>query len=162
MSVIHRELDLAANLQTIPMFANSRMTEDTQTGTDPHTKVQRILDRGFVFCFAIAGVSAVRAALSYQDVLALAAWLAGSAYFLTAPSALRKGVENRRIMIGLLSVLLVVTSIGGALELATGSMSIHGIVSLATIILASPLVVIFGYNQQVVYRLRSFREIAEK
>ena len=138
------------------------MTEDKQTGTDPHTKVQRILDRGFVFCFAIAGVCAVRAALSYQDVLVVAAWLAGSVYFFTAPSALRKGVENRRIMIGVLSVLLVVMSIGRALELATGSISLHGIVSLATIILASPLVVIFGYNQQVICRLRSLRENAGK
>ena len=105
--------------------------------------------RATLYCSAVAGICITQAVLAYSDVWGGMAWILGAGYFYTAPNAMRQGGEKRRIMIGILAVVLVLISLGGLLSFQSRSGWIYGFLSLITLFFAIPIARVFGYNQEV-------------
>ena len=105
--------------------------------------------RAALYCSAVAGICITQAILAYPDLWGGIAWVLGAGYFFTAPKAMRQGGEKRRIMIGILAVVLVLLSVSGLLLFQSKSGLLYAFISLVTLFFAIPMVRIFGYNRDV-------------
>ncbi|WP_411845552.1 hypothetical protein AAFN60_18115 [Roseibacillus persicicus] len=103
-----------------------------------------------LYCAAVSGICVTHAILALPDILGAAAWILGGVYFYTAPEAMRQGDEKRRMMVGVLAVILVLISLGGLLSFQRELGRVYGFVSLVALFFAIPTIRFFGYNQDIV------------
>ncbi|GHC43890.1 hypothetical protein [Roseibacillus persicicus] len=126
------------------------MENDTQPSAPKGDhEAKKSFERGLIACFVVAVLCALRIIFVYSNFINVAVWLAASVYFFTAPAALRKGIENRRILVGLFAVLLAFLSFRGIFALTSPETLPYGIITTATFLSCLPLILIFGYNQKV-------------